>query len=64
MAKVETNTRRIVTRLLAEGWYRTGGSRHQTFAHADRPQTFVVLSRQKEQSIGVARHAAKAAGWI
>lgn len=64
MGRFETNTRRIVSRLRAEGWQRVGGSRHEVFAHPARPGAFVVLSRQKEQSIGVARDAAKTAGWL
>jgi len=64
MARVETNTRRIVARLLADGWYRAGGSRHDILAHPARPHVLIVLSRQREQSFGVAREAAKLAGWI
>ncbi len=64
MARVETNTRRIIMRLRAEGWYRIGGSKHEVYGHSGRPNLFVVLSRQKEQSVGVARATARTAGWI
>ena len=64
MGDVEANTRKIVQRLLADGWQPLEGGRHQKFGHPDRPRAFIVLSRQRDQSIGVARATARAAGWI
>jgi predicted RNA binding protein YcfA (HicA-like mRNA interferase family) len=64
MARVETNTRRIIMRLRAEGWQRIGGGKHEIYGHPALPHLFVVLSRQKQQSPGVARATARTAGWI
>jgi predicted RNA binding protein YcfA (HicA-like mRNA interferase family) len=61
--RFETNTRKIVQRLTAEGWISTGGGKHDKFVHPamlDR----VIVPRHQTQSIGVARVIAKTAGWI
>ena len=63
MARVETNTRRIVARLESEGRVNRGGGRHDGFVHPDRPTILIVVPRQKEQSRGVARSIAQDAGW-
>lgn len=62
MSDLETNTRRIIARLEAEGWMSRGGGKHDVFKHADRPGRIVV--RHREQSLGVARSIAKVAGWL
>jgi len=64
MAKVETNRRRVVARLLREGWelVRHGGN-HDAYQRRGRPDT-IEVPRHRELSPGVARAIAKAAGWI
>ncbi len=32
---LETNTRRVINRLKAEGWVEVGGSKHDKFEHPD-----------------------------
>ncbi len=64
MTKVETNVRRVVERLKADGWTNTGGGRHDCFIHKDRPDMMIVVPRHRELSPGVARSIAKAAGWL
>jgi predicted RNA binding protein YcfA (HicA-like mRNA interferase family) len=64
MAAFETNTRKIIARLKAEGWVDTGGTKHDKFEHPDRPDALLIVPRHKEQSPGVARSIARAAGWI
>ena len=64
MATVETNTRKIVARLQAEGWVDVGGSKHDKFEHANRPDVLIIVPRHKLLSPGVARSIAKLAGWI
>ncbi len=59
----ETNTRKIVARLLAEGWTNVGGGKHDKFEHPDRPGLILVVPRHREQSPCVARSIAKLAGW-
>lgn len=60
---IETNTRKIIDRLKADGWVNLGGAKHDKFEHPDRTEMMIV-PRHKEQSIGVARSIAKLAGWI
>jgi predicted RNA binding protein YcfA (HicA-like mRNA interferase family) len=62
--KVETNTRRIVARLEADGWRTIGGGGHDRWVHPDRPAEMIVVPRHRELTPGVARSIAKAAGWI
>jgi predicted RNA binding protein YcfA (HicA-like mRNA interferase family) len=64
MPTVETNTRKIVARLQREGWIAVHGGKHDKFEHPDRPGLLIVVPRHREQSPGVARSIAKAAGWI
>jgi predicted RNA binding protein YcfA (HicA-like mRNA interferase family) len=59
----ETNTRKIVARLLREGWVNRGGGNHDIYKHPEKPGR-IVVPRYREQSPGVARAIAKAAGWI
>jgi predicted RNA binding protein YcfA (HicA-like mRNA interferase family) len=63
LASVEASTRRIVARLEAEGRVRQAGGKHDKFKHPDKPG-LIVVPRHREQSPGVARSIAKAAGWI
>ncbi len=64
VAEVETNVRKMVDRLQAEGWKNIGGGRHDRFIHRDRPEMMIVVPRHRELSRGVARSIAKAAGWL
>jgi predicted RNA binding protein YcfA (HicA-like mRNA interferase family) len=64
MPKIETNTRKIIARLQAEGWTNIGGGSHDRFVHADRPEMLIPVPRHRELSPGTARSIAKAAGWI
>jgi predicted RNA binding protein YcfA (HicA-like mRNA interferase family) len=64
MPAVETNSRKIIARLEQEGWVNIGGGKHDRFAHDERQGVRIVVPRHREQSIGVARQIAKAAGWI
>jgi predicted RNA binding protein YcfA (HicA-like mRNA interferase family) len=63
MSTIETNTRKIVARLRAEGWIDVGGSKHDKFEHSDRPDVLIIVPRHKQQSPGVARSIARLAGW-
>jgi hypothetical protein len=63
MAKVETNRRRIVSRLSSEGWVSEGGAKHEKFARADRPGVKIMVPRHERLTIGVALNIARAAGW-
>ena len=64
MPIVETNTRKIVGRLLGDGWVSIGGGKHDKYEHPERPDVIIVVPRHREQSPGVARSIAKLAGWI
>jgi predicted RNA binding protein YcfA (HicA-like mRNA interferase family) len=59
----ETNTRKIIARLKADGWVYVGGAKHDQFEHPARPGDLMVVPRHKEVSPGVARSVAKMAGW-
>lgn len=61
---METNTRKIVGRLQAEGWVKEPGGKHDKFTHPDKPEILIVVPRHREQSPGVARSIAKSAGWV
>jgi len=61
---IETETRKIIARLLKDGWVDAGGSKHDKFEHQDRPDVLMVIPRHKQQSPGVARSIARLAGWI
>lgn len=64
MPLVETNTRKIIARLLKDGWFDVGGAKHDKFEHPQRPDVMLVVPRHREQSPGVARSIARLAGWI
>jgi predicted RNA binding protein YcfA (HicA-like mRNA interferase family) len=62
--KVATSTRKIIARLLKEGWKNIGGSKHDRFAHPNHPGVRVVVPRHRDQYPGTAYSIAKSAGWI
>ncbi|MER8418479.1 type II toxin-antitoxin system HicA family toxin [Mesorhizobium sp. M1329] len=64
MPLIETNTRKIVTTLLRDGWVNVGGGKHEKYEHPERPETMIIVPRHREQSLGVARSIARLAGWI
>lgn len=64
MPTAETNVRKIIRRLEAEGWRNVSGGSHDRFVHDDRPGEMIVVPRHREVSPGVGRSIAKAAGWI
>ena len=64
MPNIETNTKKIVSRLIREGWKSNGGGSHDIYKHPDRPGVRIVVPRHKELSPGVARSIAKDAGWL
>lgn len=63
MPSVELNTKKIVARLEKDGWSNVGGGKHDKFEHPGHSH-IIVVPRHREQSPGVARSIAKAAGWI
>ena len=63
MPKPETNTRKIVVKLMAEGWRDIGGGSHDRFIHDDKLGVMITVPRHRELSPGTARSIAKAAGW-
>ncbi|PYE86541.1 hypothetical protein [Phyllobacterium leguminum] len=61
MPKYEDDRRRIVARLLAEGWTSKGGKEHENFTkHGHR---MIQVPRHRTVTQGVAQSIAKAAGW-
>ena len=63
MAKVETNTKKILDRLAAEGWVNEGGSKHTKLAHPGRSEK-IMVPRHRALTEGVARQIARTAGWM
>lgn len=61
--RMETDRRRVVARLCAEGWENVGGGKHDGFRHPARPTGFITVPRHRTLSPGVARTIARAAGW-
>jgi predicted RNA binding protein YcfA (HicA-like mRNA interferase family) len=64
MPTIETNTRKVVARLRAEGWVYVVGGKHDKFEHAEQPDVLIIVPRHKQLSPGVARSIARLAGWI
>lgn len=60
----ETNTRKIIARLLRDGWVNIGGGKHDKYEHSEKPDVTIIVPRHREQSPGVARSIARLAGWI
>lgn len=52
MPLIETNTRKIVTRLLRDGWVNVGGGKHEKYEHPERPEIMIIVPRHREQSEG------------
>ena len=63
MPKPETNTRKIVAKLMAEGWLDIGGGSHDRFIHDEKRGVMITVPRHRELTPGTARSIAKAAGW-
>lgn len=59
---LETDRAKIVSRLVREGWTGRHGGSHDVFKHPDKPGR-IVLPRHRTVSPGVAREAARIAGW-
>ena len=59
----ETNRRKVVARLVREGWSLVHGGEHDKFTHADHPGVMIVVPRHKELSKGVARSIERLANW-
>lgn len=57
----ETNTAKIIARLLREGWQNVGGARHDKFRKPG--QSAIMVPRHRQVTPGVAASIAKAAGW-
>ncbi|WFP77669.1 type II toxin-antitoxin system HicA family toxin [Mesorhizobium sp. WSM4906] len=64
MPLIEANTRKIIARLMRDGWTNSGGGKHDKYEHPDKPDVTIIVPRHREQSPGVARSIAKLAGWI
>ena len=64
MPEVEMASKKIIARLLREGWTMEGGTKHEKFAHPERPGMKIMIPRHRTLTPGVARSIAKAAGWI
>jgi predicted RNA binding protein YcfA (HicA-like mRNA interferase family) len=60
---LEPNTRRIVARLLREGWRQVAGGNHDKFTTDARPGVLIVVPRHRFVSPGVALDIMKKAGW-
>lgn len=57
----ETNTRKIIARLLREGWTNVGGGRHDKFVKLGHDS--IPVPRHSVVSLGVAISIARGAGW-
>jgi predicted RNA binding protein YcfA (HicA-like mRNA interferase family) len=57
----ETNTKKIIARLLREGWVNVGGGNHDKFVKAG--QSRIIVPRHAAVTVGVARDIANRAGW-
>jgi predicted RNA binding protein YcfA (HicA-like mRNA interferase family) len=61
LPKFEDSRRKIVARLLGEGWQSVGGGEHENFIK--QGYRMIQVPRHRTVSQGVARSIAKAAGW-
>lgn len=57
----ETNTAKVVSRLLSEGWERVGVTKHDKFRKPGSGT--IMVPRHRTLTPGVAQSIAKAAGW-
>lgn len=64
VARIETNTRKIISRLEREWWTNIGGGSHDRFVNPRQPEVMIPVPRHRELSPGTARSIARAAGWI
>lgn len=64
MPTIETNTKTILGRLLRDGWTNERGTKHDKFAHPDKPGIKIMVPRHRTLTPGVARNIARAAGWL
>jgi len=63
MPIIETNTRKVLARLVREGWAKVRGGSHDKFVHPEKPG-LIIVPRHRELSPGVARSIARQAGWL
>lgn len=61
MVKFEDDRRKIVARLLKDGWINVGGAEHDNFIKPGRRR--IQVPRHKVVSQGVARQIARNAEW-
>ena len=62
---IERNSRRIIDRLMREGWEEAGGKgSHRKLRHRVTGRSLVVPHPKKDLPIGTARKIAKQAGWL
>lgn len=64
MPHVEIDAKKILARLVREGWIVENGAKHEKLAHPEQPGLKIMLPRHKTVTPGVARSIPKAAGWI
>lgn len=64
MPTIETNTRKIISRLQRDGWVAEHGAEHDLFRNSKFPGVRITVTRHREQSSGVARSIARLAAWI
>jgi hypothetical protein len=55
LAKTETDRRKVVARLVRDGWQYRGGGEHDIYTRADRPGIIIAVLRHRTLSPGVAR---------
>jgi len=61
---VETQTHRIIAKLVREGWVKVGADGATSLSALIGPGEVIVVPRHREISSGVAREIAKSAGWL
>ncbi|WP_245502531.1 MULTISPECIES: type II toxin-antitoxin system HicA family toxin [unclassified Mesorhizobium] len=64
MPLIETNTRKIIARLLRDGLVERRRRQARQIRAPGKPDVTIIVPRHREQSPGVARSIAKLAGWI
>lgn len=64
-SRIEQNSKKIVTRLLREGWDAVAvkGSHHK-FRHPETGKVVVIPHPKKDIAYGTARSIAKHVGWL
>lgn len=60
--ETETNTRKVIQMLKADGWELVGGGGHDKYIHPTKPGV-IMVPRHKALSLGVARQIARLAEW-